>query len=107
MVKIRRVDANLMDAPAATPRKVLTPLQRARLRQQRQFARLIRDLAGPTDVFEVTLGAAEKAATVRQRLLSVAAELGREVAVRTHGKGFLVGLMTPERRSRRGRPKGS
>jgi hypothetical protein len=105
MVKIRRVDATLMDAPAAAPKKVLTPLQRARLRQGRQFARLIRDLAGPTDVFEVTLGAAEKAATVRQRLLSVAATQGREVAVRAHGKGFLVGLMTPERRPRRGRPR--
>lgn len=105
MVKIRRVDASLMDAPKAAPKKALTPLQRARLRQRRQFARLIRDLAGPADVFEVTLAAADKAATVRQRLLSVAAAQGREVAVRTHGKGFLVGLMTPERRSRRGRPK--
>jgi hypothetical protein len=105
MVKIRRVDATLMDKPVAAAKKVLTPLQRARLTQQRQFTRLIRGLAGPADVFEVKLGAAEKALTIRQRLLSVAATLGREVAVRKHGSGFLVGLMTPERRSKRGRPK--
>ena len=107
MVKIRRVDASLMDTPPAAPKKVLTPLQRARLRQQRQFTRLIGGLAGPADVFEVTLGAAEKPLTVRQRLLSAATAQGREVAVRKHGNGFLVGLMTPERRSRRGRPKGT
>ena len=107
MVKIRRVDASLMEAPAVAPKNVLTPLQRARLRQQRQFTRLIRDLAGPADVFEVTLTAGEKAPTVRQRLLSAAAAQGHEVAVRKHGNGFLVGLMTPERRSNRGRPKGT
>jgi hypothetical protein len=105
MVKIRRVDATLMDVPTAAPKKVLTPLQRAKARQQRQFTRLIRGLAGPADVFEVTVGAAEKPLTVRQRLLSAAAAQGRDVAVRKHGHGFLVGLMTPERRSNRGRPK--
>lgn len=106
MVKIRRVDAMLMDAPPpAAPRKVLTPVQQARLRQQRQFARLIRGLAGPADVFEVKLGTGEKAPTVRLRLLTAAKAEGREVAVRSHPGGFLVGLMTPERRTKRGRPK--
>lgn len=106
MVTIRRTDAALMDRPkTAAPRKELTPLQRERLRQQRQFARLIRGLAGPADMFEVALARDEKPFTVRQRLLRVAAEGGVEIAVRKHGKGFLVGLMTPERRSRRGRPK--
>jgi len=105
MVKIRRVDATLFAAPPAAPKKVLTPAQRARLRQQRQFTELVRGLAGPEDVFQVTLEPTEKALTVRARLLRAAAVEGREVAVRKHEDGFLVGLMTPERRSRRGRPR--
>jgi hypothetical protein len=99
MVKIRRVDRTLMDKPQRAPRKALTP----RERQQRQFARLIRDLKGPDDVFEVALGAADKPLTVRQRLLRVAADERVEIAVRKHGNGFVVGLMTPERRTNRGR----
>ena len=106
MVKIRRTDPALMDQPkAAATRKELTPRQRERLRQQRQFKRLIGGLAGPADVFEVALGAGEKPLTVRQRLLRAASDAGVEIAVRKHGSGFLVGLMTPERRSNRGRRK--
>ena len=102
MVKIRKADAALMDTPkAAAKRPELTPLQRERLRQQRQFTRLIRGLQGPDDVFEVRLDKTDKAPTVRQRLMKVAAEQGVEVAVAKHGDGFLVGLMTPERRARR------
>ena len=102
MVKIRRTDPALMDTPKATAKRPeLTPLQRERQRQQRQFARLIRGLKGPEDVFEVRLDKTDKAPTVRQRLLSVAADQGIEVAVAKHGDGFLVGLMTPERRARR------
>ena len=99
MVKIRRVDRQLMDKPRRAPRKALTP----RERQQRQFARLIGDLKGPDDVFEVALGAADKPLTIRQRLLRVAADQGVEIAVRKHGSGFVVGLMTPDRRTNRGR----
>jgi hypothetical protein len=106
MVKIRRADPALMDTPRPTARKKeLTPLQRERLRQQRQFKRLIGGLAGPADVFEVALGAGEKPLTVRQRLLRVASDAGVEIAVRKHGSGFLVGLLTPERRSNRGRKR--
>ena len=102
MVTIRKADAALLDKPkAAAARKTLTPLQQARLRQQRQFRRLIRGLHGPDDVFEVRLDKTEKAATIRQRLLKVASEEGVEIAVAKHGTGFLVGLMTAERRSRR------
>jgi hypothetical protein len=107
MVKINRVDASLFAAPPPAPKKVLTPVQRARLRQQQQFTSLVRGLAGPDDVFLVTLEPAEKPLTVRARLLRVAADEGREIAVRKHEGGFLVGLMTPERRSRRGRPRSS
>ncbi len=101
MVKIRRVDRALMDKPQRAPRQKLTP----RERQQRQFARLIRQLSGPDDVFEVALGAADKPLTIRQRLLRVAADEGAEIAVRKHGNGFVVGLLTPERRSNRGRKR--
>ncbi|MFI5262753.1 MAG: hypothetical protein ACHQZR_09400 [Candidatus Limnocylindrales bacterium] len=102
MVKIRRVDRTLIDRPQQrATRKALTP----REREERQYARLIRQLKGPDDVFEVALGPTDKAPTVRQRLLRVAATLGTEVAVRKHGTGFVVGLMTPERRTRRGRPR--
>ena len=102
MVKIRKADAALMDTPkVAAKRPELTPLQRERLRQHRQFTRLIRGLHGPDDVFEVRLDKTDKAATVRLRLMRVAAEQGVDVAVAKHGDGFLVGLMTPERRARR------
>ncbi len=102
MVKIRRVDRALIDRPQRTAvRKTLTP----REREERMYARLIRKLAGPEDVFEVALGPSDKAPTVRQRLLRTALTLGVEVAVRKHEKGFVVGLMTPERRTRRGRPR--
>jgi hypothetical protein len=49
------------------------------------------------------LDSTEKPLTVRQRLLKVAADSGKEIVVRKYGNGFAVGLMTPERRSRRGR----
>ncbi|HEX8938700.1 MAG TPA: hypothetical protein VF763_00935 [Candidatus Limnocylindrales bacterium] len=103
MVKIRRVaDPAVMDA-RKRPVKELSPAARERQQQQRQFKKLIGQLSGPDDVFEVSLGADEKPITIRQRLLRVAAEEGREIAVRKHGDGFLVGLMTPERRTNRGR----
>ena len=102
MVKIRKADAALMDTPkAAAKRPELTPLQRERLRQERQFTRLDprppwtgRCLRGPPRQ-------GRQGATVRQRLMKVAAEQGVDVAVAKHGNGFLVGLMTPERRARR------
>jgi hypothetical protein len=101
--KIRELkDASILDSPAARPR----PLSPAALARQKEYARL-RDLMGkltdPSQVYEVVLEANEKPLTVRQRLLKVAAESGKEIVVRKYGNGFAVGLMTPERRSRRGR----
>ena len=104
MVKIRRADPSLMDRtnrPRAT--RELNPRAAERQRQQQQFARLISNLTDPSQVFEVQLGAEEKPLTIRQRILKAAKDANVEVAVRKHGEGFLVGLMTPERRSRRGR----
>jgi hypothetical protein len=109
MARIQRVDATMMDAPKrrAAAAKQLTPEQRERQRQQRQFTRLIVQLNGAADVFEVRLGKDEKPITVRQRLLRAAGDANKEVAVRRSPNGFLVGLMTPERRSNRGRKKAS
>jgi hypothetical protein len=64
-------------------------------------------LTGPEQVFEVRPGRDEKLATIRQRLLRAAADAGKEIAVRKSESGFMVGLMTPERRSRRGRRAGT
>jgi hypothetical protein len=81
----------------------LSPAAKEREQQQRQFKRLIDQLTGPDQVFEVRLDPNEKPITIRQRLLRVAAEAKVEIAVRKHGEGFLVGLLTPERRTNRGR----
>jgi hypothetical protein len=109
MARIQRVDATMMDAPKkrAAAARELSPEQRERQRQQRQFTRLIVQLDGSADVFEVRLGKDEKPITVRQRLLRAAGDANKEVAVRRSPHGFLVGLKTPERRSNRGRKKAS
>jgi len=101
--RIRQLnDASVLDAPKPRP-KELSP---AALARQKEYARL-RDMMSklnePSQVYEIQLDASEKALTVRQRLLKVANELGKEVVVRKYRDGFAVGLMTPERRSRRGR----
>jgi len=101
--RIRQLnDASVLDAPKPRP-KELSP---AALARQKEYARL-RDMMSklnePSQVYEIQLDASEKALTVRQRLLKVANELGKEVVVRKYRDGFDVGLMTPERRSRRGR----
>jgi hypothetical protein len=102
MVKVRKADPALMDK-SSKPARELSPAARERDQQQRQFKRLIGQLTGPDQVFEVRLDATEKPITIRQRLLRVASEANVEIAVRKHGDGFLVGLLTPERRTNRGR----
>jgi hypothetical protein len=103
MVRIAKADVSMMDRPRGTrtAAKALTPRQR----QQRQFDRLMTQLRSPSDIFEVRLGKDDKAVTIRQRLLRSAQDAGKEVAVRKSERGFVVGLMTPERRSNRGRKK--
>jgi hypothetical protein len=107
MSKIRELkDASVLDAPKPRPRELST----AALARQKEYGRL-RDLMNklndPGQVYEIVLDSTEKPLTVRQRLLKVAAESGKEIVVRKYGNGFAVGIMTPERRSRRGRkPKG-
>jgi hypothetical protein len=105
MVKVRKADPALMDK-SSKPARELSPAARERDQQQRQFKRLIGQLTGPEQVFEVRLDATEKPITIRQRLLRVASDAKVEIAVRKHGDGFLVGLLTPERRTNRGRRAG-
>jgi hypothetical protein len=105
MVKIRQVDVAMLDKPKsrATAARELSPLAQARLAQQRQFQRMLSRLKDRDSVFEVRLESDEKPLTVRQRLVKAAQEQGQEIVVRKSEKGWLVGLATPDRRSRRGR----
>jgi hypothetical protein len=108
MAKIRQVDVSMLDKPKAAPKaRALSPKAQARLEQQRQFTRMISKIEDPNTVFEVVLDADEKALTVRQRLMKSAEDAGRDIVVRKSDKGWLVGLATPERRSKRGRRKAS
>jgi len=106
MVKIRQVDVSMLDRPKTAPRaRELSPKAQERLAQHRQFVQMISKISDPATVFEVRLDADEKALTVRQRLMKAAEEAGKEIVVRKSDKGWLIGLATPERRSRRGRRK--
>ena len=105
MVKIRQVDATMLDKPKPTRAapKALSPRQLERLEQERKFKRMLSKLNSPNDVFEVRFEESDKPLTVRQRLLRAAQDAGKEIVVRKSEKGWLVALATPERRSRRGR----
>jgi len=106
MAKIRQVDVAMLDKPKAAPRSQgLSPKAQARIAQQRQFTQMISKIEDQGTVFEVRLDADEKALTVRQRLMKAAEDAGRDIVVRKSEKGWLIGLATPERRSRRGRRK--
>ncbi len=103
-VKIRKTDPSAMTPEPSRSARALSPAAQARLAQYELLRKSVIDrLEGPDDVFRVALEAGEKAATVRQRLLKVAADAGKEIAVQVRGDVLLVGLMTPERRPRRGR----
>ncbi|HSH21761.1 MAG TPA: hypothetical protein VK992_03975 [Candidatus Caenarcaniphilales bacterium] len=108
MVKIRQVDVSTLDKPkAAAATRELTPKQRERQEQQRQLARMLERITDRDAVFEVRIENDENPMTIRQRLLRAAEEQGKEIVVRKSERGWLVGLATPERRSRRGRRRGS
>jgi hypothetical protein len=101
--KIRELkDASVLDAPRPRPRE-LSPAALARQKENARLKDLMGKLNDPNQVFEIVLEPNEKPLTVRQRLLKAAHESGKEIVVRKYGNGFAVGLMTPERRSRRGR----
>jgi hypothetical protein len=106
--KIRQLnDASILDAPKPRPRE-LSAAAIARQKEYNRLRDLMNKLNDPEQVYEIVLEPGEKALTVRQRLLKVAAESNKEIVVRKYKDGFAIGLMTPERRSRRGRkPKSS
>ena len=109
MVKIRQVDATMLDKPKTTrkaPRE-LSPRAKERLAQERKFKRMLAKLTDANAAFEVRFEADDKPLTVRQRLLRAAHEGGKEIVVRKSEKAWLVALATPERRSRRGRRRAS
>ena len=107
MAKIRQVDVAMLDRPKtpAAKSRQLSPAAQARLAQHKQFMRMISKINDPAIVFEIRLERSEKPLTVRQRLMKAAQEAGRDIVVRKSEKGWLIGLATPDRRSRRGRRK--
>jgi hypothetical protein len=107
MVKIRQVDVEMLDKPKASraASRELSPKAKARLAQQKQFERMLNRIGDRDTVFEVRLDKDDKALTVRQRLMKAAEATGKEIVVRKSEKGWLVGLSTPDRKSRRGRRK--
>jgi hypothetical protein len=108
VVKIRSVsDPSVMEyrPPAAKP-KELSPRAKARLEQERLFrSRVVNRLTDESKVVRVRLEAGEKPLTIRRRLQKVAEDAGKDIAIRQVDDGFYVGLMTPARRPRRGRPR--
>jgi hypothetical protein len=100
MPKYRKVDAELMDnPPPSKPRgRPLSPEQQALINR-------IRKITDESVVYEAVLQKDEKPATVRAQILRASKLAGVDVAVKKSPEGFYIGLLTPERRSRRGRPR--
>ncbi len=71
--------------------------------EQLKVIKKLKTITDPSVVYEVVLEPDEKPLTVRQQLLRASKTAGVEIAVRKSPSGFYVGLMTPERRSNRGR----
>jgi hypothetical protein len=109
MVKIRQVDVALLDKPKAARKqaRALSPRTQERLAQQHRFERMLTHLSDRDAVFEVRIEGDEKPLTIRQRLMKAAEATGKEIVVRKSDRGWLVGMATPDRRSRRGRRRAS
>ena len=102
MPKYKKVDAALMDSPTK-------PKPRGRPVSPEQQA-LMRRMSNITDenvVYEAVLRSGEKPATVRQQLLRAAKLEGVDIAVKKSPQGFYFGLLTPKRKSNRGRKRGT
>jgi hypothetical protein len=100
MPTYRKVDAELMDnPPRPKPRgRPITPEQQALVNR-------IRKITDESVVYEAVMQKDEKPATVRAQLMRAAKLAGVEIAVKKSPGGFYFGLMTPKRKSRRGRPR--
>ncbi len=105
MVKIRQVDATMIDKPKPTPKapKALTPRQLERVDQERKFKRMLAKINTADDVFEVRFEKDDKPLTVRQRLLRAAQDAGKEIVVRKSEK-WLVGRFGDARAPIEARP---
>ena len=99
MARFRKVDPSSMDPQ---PRKAASGGRQPSPEQVKLIKR-IKTITDPSIVYEVSLEPEEKPLTVRQQLLRASKAAGVEIAVRKSPNGFYVGLMTPERRSNRGR----
>ncbi len=100
MPKYRKVDAELMDnPPKPKPRgRPISPEQQALINRMKK-------ITDESVVYEAVLDKGEKPATARAQLMRAAKLAGVEVAVKKSPGGFYFGLMTPKRKSRRGRPR--
>jgi len=106
VAKIRQVDVAMLDRPKSTGRakpRALSPAAAARQAQHRQMVRMLSKINDRDTVFEVRLQPGEKPLTIRQRLMKAAKDANKDIVVRKSEHGWLVGLATDDRRSRRGR----
>jgi hypothetical protein len=105
MAKIRALrDASILEPPKPKPRGP-SPARVALDAEYQRLRAMVAKITDSSHVYEVILEPGEKPLTVRQRLQKVAAESGKEIAIRKYGQGFAFGLLTPERQSRRGHRK--
>ena len=98
MTRYRKVDADVMEKPAKrkSPGRPISPEQQALIKR-------MKTIDSPDVVYEAVIGENEKPATVRQQLLRAAKLAEVDIAVKKSDKGFYFGLMTPDRKSNRGR----
>ena len=98
MPRFKKVDAEVMKRPAkrASRGRPLSPEQQALVRR-------MKTISDESVVYEAVTTSDEKPATVRQQLIRASKLAGVEIAVKRSPQGFYFGLMTPERRSNRGR----
>lgn len=100
MPRYKKVDATLMDEP---PRP--KPRGRPISPEQQSLMRRMSKITDESVVYEAVLQPGEKPATVRQQLLRAAKLEGVDIAVKKSPQGFYFGLMTPKRKSNRGRKR--
>jgi hypothetical protein len=102
MPKYRKVDADVMKKPVKRKSR-----GRPISSEQQALIKRMKTITDETVVYESVLSGDEKLATVRQQLLRAAKLADVEIAVKKSEKGFYFGLMTPERKSNRGRKPNS
>jgi hypothetical protein len=92
---INKVSASVLDAKPKPTGRQPSPEMIAMIES-------IKRIKTEKDVYEVLLTGDDKPATVRQQIGRAAKAAGVEIAVRRSPHGYYIGLMTPERRGRRG-----